>query len=155
MAFKILIVGIGRRNEMLESEIDRYRTMTRPFAEVEVRYAKPPVPGSADRQRVLGAEAEALSAQLPDRCYAAALSDEGKQLDSRGFARWLNDRREDSLPLAFVIGGAHGLSADMKKECRTVLSLSRLTYSHRIAMVVLLEQIYRASTILTGHPYHK
>ena len=155
MGFQIRVAGIGRRSEMLEEEILRYRTMTRPFADVDVGTIRPPLSRGADRSKVLAAEAKVLLAQLPGRCHPVALSDEGKQQDSAGFARWIDARRQDGVPLVFLIGGSHGLSSIAKGRCREVISLSRLTFSHRIAMIVLLEQIYRASTIITGHPYHK
>ena len=129
--------------------------MVSPFADIRMEYVRPPLARSAPRPRVLSAEAEALRARLPSRCYSVGLSQEGRQLDSAGFARWLDSRRADSLPLAFLVGGVFGLAPEMKRECRQTLSLSQLTFSHRIALVVLLEQLYRASTILTGHPYHK
>ncbi|MBD3239812.1 MAG: 23S rRNA (pseudouridine(1915)-N(3))-methyltransferase RlmH, partial [Chitinivibrionales bacterium] len=75
--------------------------------------------------------------------------------DSRGFAAWLDKRRRERMPTVFMIGGAYGLDPALVAESNEALSLSTLTFSHDIALVVLLEQIYRAFTILYGHPYHK
>jgi 23S rRNA (pseudouridine1915-N3)-methyltransferase len=78
-----------------------------------------------------------------------ALDERGKDLTTAQFAQLL------ATPAAFVIGGADGLPEDFKKEAGLVLRVSSLTLPHALAQVVLLEQIYRAATLLTGHPYHR
>ena len=78
-----------------------------------------------------------------------ALDERGKDLTTKQFAALLD------VPTAFVIGGADGLDPALKKEASLLLRLSALTLPHALAQVVLCEQLYRAATLLTGHPYHR
>lgn len=79
----------------------------------------------------------------------------GKELTSEEFARFLQHHQDrNPLPLVFAIGGADGFSKDTRVAARYTISLGRMTLPHELARVVLLEQIYRAFTILKGHPYH-
>ncbi len=83
--------------------------------------------------------------------FTIALDPAGKKIDTEGFVSLLKDRSETT----FFIGGAYGHDIDFLKRCDTVISLSPLTMSHKVAKVLLFEQIYRALTILHNHPYHK
>ncbi|TLD83219.1 23S rRNA (pseudouridine(1915)-N(3))-methyltransferase RlmH [Helicobacter sp. MIT 11-5569] len=83
--------------------------------------------------------------------YRIALTPNAKTLDSFAFARLLQDKGE----IAFFIGGAYGLEDTFVKNCNTQIALSPLTFSHKVAKVVLSEQIYRAFCLLNNHPYHK
>jgi 23S rRNA (pseudouridine1915-N3)-methyltransferase len=79
----------------------------------------------------------------------------GKEWSSEQFAKFLLDYQErNSLPIVFAIGGADGFSPAARAGARHVISLGKMTLAHELARVVLLEQIYRAFTILKGHPYH-
>ena len=79
----------------------------------------------------------------------------GKEFSSDQFARFLGDYQDrNTLPLIFAIGGADGFSRETKLAAQYVASLGKITLPHELARVVLLEQIYRAFTILKGHPYH-
>ena len=79
----------------------------------------------------------------------------GKELSSEQFARFLGDYQDrNPLPLVFAVGGADGFTDSAKSAARHVISLGKMTLAHELARVVLLEQIYRAFTILKGHPYH-
>lgn len=84
------------------------------------------------------------------------LDAKGKSFTSEDFARWIeNQKMGPKKTLAFLIGPAEGFSAEAKVKADFILSLSNMTLQHELALVVLLEQIYRASTILRGEPYHK
>jgi 23S rRNA (pseudouridine1915-N3)-methyltransferase len=79
----------------------------------------------------------------------------GKEYSSEQFARFLGDYQDrNPLPLVFAIGGADGFSAEARSAAANVISLGKMTLAHELARVVLLEQVYRAFTILKGHPYH-
>lgn len=98
-------------------------------------------------------EARNLRDALPERCSVIALSPDGRSLTTDQFTRRLE---RWSLPLAaFVVGGPLGLDPDFPRTAEAVLSLSPMTLPHELARVVLVEQIYRAVTILRGVPYHK
>lgn len=95
------------------------------------------------------AAAGKLREKIPKGVRVVALDERGKDLGTRQFAALLAE------PTAFVIGGADGLDPAIKKEASLLLRLSALTLPHALAQVVLCEQIYRAATLLTGHPYHR
>ncbi len=84
------------------------------------------------------------------------LSEEGDQFDSNQFAHFIkNTHQIQQKTIAFIIGGASGLDPEIKKQCHKIISLGKMTFPHMIARIILIEQIYRANTILQGHPYHK
>jgi 23S rRNA (pseudouridine1915-N3)-methyltransferase len=83
--------------------------------------------------------------------FTVVLDPEGKEMTSEAFSRIF----EQEEPVGFFIGGAYGFDDAIKKEATLLLSLSRLTMSHKLARSVLLEQIYRGFTIVNNHPYHK
>ena len=80
---------------------------------------------------------------------------EGKQYSSEELARLLEDTRQETSKIIFVIGGSAGLSDDVKKECSIKISMSRMTFPHQMARMILAEQLYRAESINAGMKYHK
>ena len=101
-------------------------------------------------------EAKAISDLLTGPVTRIALDEHGKTMGSEDFAKRLQRWRDDGKPsLSFVIGGADGLDPDFVAAADLTLSFSPLTWPHQLVRVMLLEQIYRATTILTGHPYHR
>jgi 23S rRNA (pseudouridine1915-N3)-methyltransferase len=90
-----------------------------------------------------------LREKIPPNARVVALDERGKDLTTKQFAALLAE------PTAFVIGGADGLDPAIKKSAAVLLRLSALTLPHALAQVVLCEQLYRAATLLTGHPYHR
>ncbi len=117
--------------------------------EVEERKALPP----AELRR---REGERLIAALPAGARLLALDARGKDLDSRGFAALLGRFQDEGLAeLAFAIGGAEGLDEAVLARAERSLSLGAMTWPHMLARVMLAEQLYRAQSILDGHPYHR
>jgi 23S rRNA (pseudouridine1915-N3)-methyltransferase len=89
------------------------------------------------------------------RSYTILLDSRGKQMSSEELARFLGDYQDrNPLPLLFAIGPANGFSDETRDTASLLLSLGKMTLAHELARVVLLEQVYRAFTILKGHPYH-
>ncbi|MGR3485443.1 MAG: 23S rRNA (pseudouridine(1915)-N(3))-methyltransferase RlmH [Paracoccaceae bacterium] len=101
------------------------------------------------------AEAAALEAAIPAGAIRVALDERGRQMTSPDFARRLQGWQGRSAPVAFLIGGADGLDPGLVKGCELSLSLGKMVWPHKLVRVMLAEQIYRAATILTGHPYHR
>lgn len=88
--------------------------------------------------------------------YIIALDPNGEQMTSELFAKTIQTLQDSSSKaISFIIGGAFGLSESVKTRSNTLLSLSKMTMPHRIAKLILIEQIYRAYTIMKSHPYHK
>lgn len=100
-------------------------------------------------------EARALRSALPDG-IVVALDEHGRTMASEPFASQLARWRDDGRPAAsFIIGGADGLDPDFVRSADLVLSFSPLTWPHQLVRIMLAEQLYRATTILSGHPYHR
>lgn len=119
------------------------------WAEVACAGYQKRMPKGYDVARVAVKHEGKLRAALPHGARLVALDEHGRNYTTRQFAELLKTQT------AFVIGGADGLPEDIKNEAALVLRLSSMTLPHALAQVVLLEQIYRAASILTGHPYHR
>jgi 23S rRNA (pseudouridine1915-N3)-methyltransferase len=133
-----------------------YEARIRPFAAIEIietREAR----GLEERHagKIKDLEARGLEKHV-EGAYVICLSDRGKEMTSDELARFLGGRRNDAgRPLCFVVGGFLGLADRIMERADMTLSLSRLTFSHELARVVLLEQVYRALTIVGGRHYAK
>ena len=137
-----------------------------PLRDLQTLYAGRLVPPAAiielePRQRLSGAaltarEAELILAALPPGARLVALDEHGAQWSSRGFAERLGAWRDHgTAELAFAIGGADGLGGGVLEHADQVLSLGPMTWPHLLVRGLLLEQLYRAQQILSGHPYHR
>jgi 23S rRNA (pseudouridine1915-N3)-methyltransferase len=107
------------------------------------------MPKGYELARIAVKSADRLPAALPKGARIVALDERGKDLTTVQFAKLLE------TGTAFVIGGADGLPDEFKQRSSAVVRLSSLTLPHALAQVVLVEQIYRAATLLSGHPYHR
>ena len=111
----------------------------------------PDNPSPAQIEQALAQEAQMAQARLARGTALAALCVEGGQMTSEQFAAWLEAQSE----IALLIGSSFGLHESIKTQAQLKLSLSNMTFPHQLARVALLEQIYRASQILSGGKYHK
>jgi len=150
---RILIAAAGRARPGPEAALfDHFaRRLTTPITVREVEEKRQlPV---AERRR---SEGRKLLACVPDGAAVVALDERGKALDSPGLATQLVGWREGGTrDVAFLIGGADGHDAAVKKCADLVLSLGAMTWPHLLVRAMLCEQLYRAQTIITGHPYHR
>jgi len=154
---KINIIALGKNKDAwVDQSIAHYSRLLKKYADLSLVIVPELKKGkSLSRAELLRAEAERLTAAFRAR-YQVALWEGGKSLDSKRFAAFLGHLMEISGGSAdFIIGGAFGLDKSILKRCRTVLSLSPLTMSHRLVRPVLLEQLYRGFSILSGGRYHK
>jgi 23S rRNA (pseudouridine1915-N3)-methyltransferase len=107
-------------------------------------------------ERRLREEAERLLQAVPPGAVLVALDEAGRQLDSAGLARRIARWQEQGHgTLAFAIGGPDGLDRSVLERAEATFAFGRMTWPHRLVRVMLAEQLYRASTILSGHPYHR
>jgi 23S rRNA (pseudouridine1915-N3)-methyltransferase len=106
-------------------------------------------------ERAVSREGERVLAALRRDDYLVALDERGTEFTTRELAAWLKARMQEGVDLAFVIGGPDGLAAEVLARSRRRWSLSRLTLPHALARVVLAEQLYRAMSLIAGHPYHR
>jgi 23S rRNA (pseudouridine1915-N3)-methyltransferase len=155
MRLKILWPGRTKSPELRGLQ-DFYEARIRSLASIEVietREAR----GLEEKQagKIKDLEARGLEKHL-EGAYVICLEDRGKEMTSDEFARFLRGRERDSgRPLAFVVGGFLGLADRVRERADMTMSLSRLTFSHELARVMLLEQVYRALTIVGGRQYAK
>ena len=118
---------------------------------VEIRESR-----AADAAKRMLEESIALANVIPDQGVTVLLDQRGKSLDSAAFAVQLGQWRDESRPAAvFIIGGDDGLAPSLRDKTQVRLSLGLATWPHPLVRAMLLEQIYRALTILSGHPYHR
>ncbi len=108
-----------------------------------------------DIERWRQTEAERIRAALPPGAWRVVLDEQGRSFPTRTLADHLRRWRDDGRDVAFVIGGADGLAAEVKAGADLLWSLSPLTLPHGMVRVVVAEQLYRATSILTNHPYHR
>ncbi len=101
-------------------------------------------------------EGELLLSKVPNGSKIIALDEKGKMFSSEEFADVIkNYGNQGSSDLTFIIGGADGLSGELKQKADLILSFSKMTFPHLMIRSFLIEQIYRANTIISGHPYHR
>ncbi len=129
----------------------------RRYAQIEWIEVKPSkITKGRPPQEILDREGRAIARFLNPRDYVVALDKSGLQYDSEGLADWLKKLSTTTGGwICFVIGGPTGLSAEIKGQAQEILSLSKLTLTHEMCRLFLLEQVYRAFTIMEGRRYHK
>lgn len=153
---KIRLIAVGQRPpEWVSRGFTEYaRRLPRemPLELIEVAAA---VRKNASGQRAGELEAQRLLAQVRPGDLLVALDERGKTWSTLELAQKLDDWRMQGRDVAFLIGGADGLDPACRQRADHVLSLSAMTLPHALVRVVLAEQLYRAWTILTGHPYHR
>lgn len=109
----------------------------------------------AQIERLLKLEAERVRRALPSDAIAVALDEQGKSMRTEELAKLLQGWQREARDTAFLIGGPDGLDVQLKQSARLMLSLSAMTLPHQLVRVLLAEQLYRAATLLQGHPYHR
>jgi 23S rRNA (pseudouridine1915-N3)-methyltransferase len=158
---RLVIAAVGRLGRGAESEIaERYRKRAaqlgrrigfRDAEVVEIRESR-----AQDVGRRMTEESIALANVIPDRAAVVILDARGENLGSAALAALLGRWRDDGRPAAvFVIGGDDGLADSLRDKATLRLGFGAATWPHQLVRVMLLEQIYRAVTILSGHPYHR
>lgn len=152
----IYLIAIGRvKNTPLREACAQYEARTRRYVRLEVREVRDAGLPDRDADRIRLIEGEALLKAIPRDAQLVAVTRTGESRSSPDLAQQLDDWRQSNKDVAFVIGGAHGLNETVMKRAQSRLSLSQMTLPHELARLTLLEQIYRACTILRGEPYHK
>jgi len=146
---------VGRdRSGWFEPGVQGYAERVRRYADlelVELPAARGALPPADARRR----EGEALLGKVKPDSWLVALDERGTLLDSVELSRLVATARDASRDLVFCIGGDEGLDPSIRARAWRVIALSRMTLPHRLARLVLLEQLYRAFSLLRGEPYHK
>jgi 23S rRNA (pseudouridine1915-N3)-methyltransferase len=158
---RLVIAAVGRLKESPERElVERYRKRAEQMGRrigiraveiIEIRESR-----AQETAKRMIEESIALANLLPAKAAVIMLDERGENLDSRSFAtklgRWRDDGRPDAV---FMIGGDDGLAPTLREKATMTLALGAATWPHQLVRGMLLEQIYRAMSILSGHPYHR
>jgi 23S rRNA (pseudouridine1915-N3)-methyltransferase len=144
------VLAVGRaQDDHLNALWERYAARLKPAPALRLVEDKRRGPGGRAREAAL------LLEKIPESATVIALDERGKALDSAALARQLARWRTEARELVFVIGGADGLDDSVTARASLTLSLGPMTWPHQLVRVMLAEQLYRADTILSGHPYHR
>ena len=154
---KLVVAAVGTRMpSWIDAGFREYAKRMPPRAALELVEIKPEARTSGkNAAQMLAAEAVRIRAALPKGARVIALDERGRDMSTCGLAAQLEAWMHEAGPLAFMIGGADGLDASLKKSASMQLRLSSLTLPHGLARVLLAEQLYRALSIIGGHPYHR
>ena len=143
------------RERFIQEGLDFYAKRLKPLVQLSLKSVREEKEAGGLRPEALKAkEGERLQAQAPVKSYLVALDPGGQEFTTEEFAGWLGQREVAARPLAFLIGGHWGLAEAVLAAADERVALSRLTLTHELARLILLEQLYRAMTIRMGHPYH-
>ena len=152
MQVRIIAIGKDRREEFAPA-LSRYLKQL-PW-QVEIVEKQPKKP-NAPREQRMAEEAALMQSAGQGSAVHIALDEHGKVMTSEAFAALLGKfQSERRSSVAFYIGGADGLAPDLLKSCEVKLAFGQMTWPHQMVRLMLVEQLYRAYTILTGHPYHR
>ena len=157
----ITLICVGKLKEKFYTDAaNEYIKRLSGYAKTEVvelsEKKVPERPSAAEIQRCLEAEAAAITEKIPKNALVAALCIEGEQRSSEQLSEFIDGASTRGLSrLCFVVGGSYGLHESVKKLSEMRLSMSRMTFPHNLARIMLLEQLYRAFKIREGGKYHK
>jgi 23S rRNA (pseudouridine1915-N3)-methyltransferase len=158
---RLVVVSIGRLKQGPEQELaeryrERFEDIGRKLGFRGLAVHEIPESRARDSATRISEEAAAIAAAIPEKSVLVALDEHGKSIDSATFARQLGQWRDEGIAnTIFAIGGADGLSPDLQRKAKLRIAFGSATWPHQMVRVMLLEQIYRAATILAGHPYHR
>jgi 23S rRNA (pseudouridine1915-N3)-methyltransferase len=158
---RILIAAVGRLKQGPERDLaERYRKRAADFGRtvglqtfdiVEIKESR-----ADSLERRMLEESIAIANVVPDRAITAILDERGSTMNSASFAGSLQSwRAQDRPAVTFIIGGADGLAPSLRDRADLALAFGAFTWPHQLVRIMLLEQLYRAVTILGGHPYHR
>jgi len=154
----IKVIAVGKTKESwIKEAILHYQKLLKKHAELQmVEIKEEKVTKSRGTKHILDAEAERILRHLEKSSLCIALDVKGKSLNSEDFARFLEENLNRAYnEFVFILGGTLGLSRRVLDACPVILSLSQMTFTHEMSRVILLEQIYRAFSIISGAKYHK
>jgi 23S rRNA (pseudouridine1915-N3)-methyltransferase len=157
MKFRIVAVG-HKMPAWINAGFTEYAQRMPREARVELVEIKPATRNGSGEKAVrqwLAVEADRIRAALPARTYKVVLDERGTASTTADIARRIERWKQDGVDVAFVIGGADGTARELQRDADLLLSLSPLTLPHGLCRIVLAEQLYRAVSLLAGHPYHR
>ena len=152
---KIHIIQIGKTKDKNIAELVlEYIKRTSPYAKVKfITLNEEKLTSSKTKEKIIQIEGEKILKNISSE-FVVALDEKGKQFGSIDFAEIIKNHKDAGQKITFIIGGAFGLSNDVKAKANLTLSLSKMTFTHEMARLFLIEQVYRAFSIIAGKGYH-
>lgn len=157
---KITVISLGKLKEKYYlAAAEEYIKRLKRYCDLKIVEIMPvPLsenPSEAEIKTALNKEAEMIKKQIQKNCFSVALCIEGKALKSEDFSKLIKENENIGKPICFIVGSSFGLADSVKKAADLCLSVSEMTFPHKLFRVMLLEQIYRAFKIGEGSAYHK
>jgi 23S rRNA (pseudouridine1915-N3)-methyltransferase len=154
---KITIIAVGAKMpNWVDTAWDDYAKRLPADWSVHLKEIKPePRTSGKTAAQLMAAEAKRIQSAIPEQAVCIALDEHGKDLSTEKFSQLVQTWQNNSQPLALLIGGPDGLDPTLKAPCSGLIRLSSMTMPHPLVRVVLIEQLYRAWSILVNHPYHR
>ncbi|MCC6643190.1 23S rRNA (pseudouridine(1915)-N(3))-methyltransferase RlmH, partial [Candidatus Peregrinibacteria bacterium] len=156
---RIQIIQVGKtKHQFITAAEQEYSKRLSPWADLKIITLKESSTDSTSehaRQKTKSAEAAKILEVIPKDSFVIALDETGKQFTSVEFAEKINHLKDfQGANLTFIIGGPFGLAEEVKKQASLLLSFSKFTFTHEMIRALLLEQLYRAFTIISNKTYH-
>lgn len=159
LAVHIRIIAVGKLKEKFYRQaVEHYARRLQPYSRLEIlelAEGKEAGRGEFALASLLHEEGQKISKHRRQEAHCIVLTPEGRRMKTEELAAYLKNLQQVNPRLDLIIGGAEGLAEDIKKQSDLCLSLSDLTFPHRLASVILLEQLYRCFRIIRGEPYHR
>jgi len=154
---KITIIAVGHRMpDWVETAWNDYQKRLPVDWPIMLKEIKPePRTTGKTPAQMMAAEAKRIEAAIPEHCIKVALDEHGKDLSTKRFTDQISSWHDQGDTVALIIGGPDGLDDTLKANCQSLIRLSSLTMPHPMVRVMLIEQIYRAWSLLNNHPYHR
>jgi len=154
--FKITIITLGKIKDSWWKEAENeYRKRLSSLSKIQyIELREEPFHDNDPHEIIKKKEAEKLLKKIPENAFLIALHEQGKEMNSKTFANFLEKQSEKGQEIVFIIGGPLGLHKTILDIVHLQISLSQLTFPHQMVRPILIEQIYRASTILQNKNYH-
>ena len=152
----IKIISIGNKLNKWESEnIDFYLKQLPKNIKVDFVDLKSQQNPNYSIKEVIKKESQLINSKISDKDFVIAWDSSGEQVSSKAFSKLIFKNREINNNISFIIGGSFGLSSNILNRANQILSASLFTFPHKLFRLIMVEQIYRAHTIINNMPYHK
>ncbi len=154
---KVNVIAVGKiKEEYFQKAVEEYKKRLSKFCSfslIEIREENVGNESASEIEKALSLEAQDILKRSSGSIFANCI--EGETISSQDLAKIIKTAIDNGEELTFVIGSSHGLSDDVKKRAKKRISFSKMTFPHTMFRVILVEQIYRAFSIINGSPYHK
>ena len=154
MNINILAVG-NKMPNWVETAVSDYAKRFGRDIKLSIKEIKPEKRNNTNAEQCMAEEEKRIRAALPEKPYLVILDEKGTPATSVKLSQYIDFWKQNNIHPCFIIGGADGISSSLKKDANLTLRLSDLTLPHGLARVLLVEQLYRAVSILENHPYHR